>query len=183
MAQQPKQKADGQQQQRRDTLTFEQFAGVNTATTRAGVPDEQAYWLDGFMPLSQRNLRTLWDAGPAIYGRPINEIGSFGSITPGSGGSGGPYLGQSLLGGSGSGAIGNIYMQSGSVSSVGLVSGGGGYAVNNSLSVSGVTGLTGFSVLVGSVLTPTLICFGFYNIGPTPYAVVFLSDGSAIQIN
>lgn len=184
MAQQPKQKGDGQQQQRRDTLTFEQFAGVNTATTRAGVPDEQAYWLDGFMPLSQRNLRTLWDAGAALYSRPTNEIGSFGSITPGSGASGsGPFLDYTLLGGSGSGAAGNIYVQSGTVSSVALVSGGSGYAVNNSLSVAGIGGLTGFAVSVGSVISPTLVCFGFYNIGPTPYAVVFLSDGSAIQIN
>jgi hypothetical protein len=48
-------------------LKFELFAGVNTATTRPGVPDEQAYWLDGFMPLAPRNLRTLYGIGEALY--------------------------------------------------------------------------------------------------------------------
>lgn len=29
----------------------------------------------------------------------------------------------------------------------------------------------------------TVVCFAFYNIGATPYMVVFLSDGSAVQVN
>ena len=29
----------------------------------------------------------------------------------------------------------------------------------------------------------TIVCFYFYNLGATPYAIVFLSDGSAIQVN
>lgn len=57
-------------QQRDDGITplsFETFAGVNTATERAGVPDQQAYWLDGMMPLAQRRLRTLPGIGAALY--------------------------------------------------------------------------------------------------------------------
>ncbi len=83
-------------------LSFEMFAGVNTATTRIGVQDEQAYWLDGFMPLAPRNLRTLYGIGNALY----------------------------------------------------TASGG-----------------------------KTIVCFYFYNIGATPYVLIFLSDGSAIQVN
>lgn len=66
-------------QQREDgivPLSFETFAGVNTATQRAGVPDQQAYWLDGFMPLAQRRLRTLFGIGAATYtaGTPGNVL-------------------------------------------------------------------------------------------------------------
>lgn len=83
-------------------LMFETFAGINTSTTRAGVPDEQAYWLNGWMPIAPRNLRTLWGVGPALY-----------TVTPGI----------------------------------------------------------------------EIVCFYFYNIGSTPYAVLFQSDGSAVQVN
>jgi len=82
-------------------LVFEQFGGVNTATTRPGVPDQQAYWLDGLMPLAPRNLRTLYGIGPAAY------------------------------------------------------------------TASG----------------KSIVCYYFYNLGSTPYSVVFLSDGSAVQVN
>ena len=90
------------QQRQSPTLTFEQFLGVNTATTRAGVDERQAYWLDGFMPMAPRNLRALWGIGSAAY----------------------------------------------------TATGG-----------------------------KTIVCAFFYNIGATPYAVVFLSDGSAVQVN
>lgn len=83
-------------------LVFDKFAGINTATTRPGVPDEMAYWLDGFMPLAPGNLRTLYGIGAAKY----------------------------------------------------TATGG-----------------------------KTIVCFYFYNLGATPYAIVFLSDGSAIQVN
>lgn len=56
-----------QQQQGPEPLVFEQFAGLNTSTTRPGVPDEQAYWIDGFMPIAPRELRTLWGIGSALY--------------------------------------------------------------------------------------------------------------------
>ena len=98
---------DQQQQpqpQQGDTagLVFDKFAGVNTATTRPGVPDEMAYWLDGFIPLAPNNLRTLYGIGAAKY----------------------------------------------------TATGG-----------------------------KTIVCFYFYNLAAVPYAIVFLSDGSAIQVN
>ena len=48
-------------------LACEHFQGVNTATTRPGVPDQQCYWIDGFIPLAPRNLRTLYGIGTAIF--------------------------------------------------------------------------------------------------------------------
>lgn len=63
-------RAEKQQSERPQALVFEQFQGVNTATTRTGVPDQMAYWLDGFMPLQPRNLRTLWGVGPLLYSAP-----------------------------------------------------------------------------------------------------------------
>ncbi len=63
-------RAEKQQSERPEALVFEQFQGVNTATTRAGVPDQMAYWLDGFMPLQPRNLRTLWGVGTLLYSAP-----------------------------------------------------------------------------------------------------------------
>src|SRR5713226_2200646 len=51
-----------------DPLIFEDFEGINTATLRPGVDDKQAAWLDGFMPLSHRNLRTMPGVGIAIAG-------------------------------------------------------------------------------------------------------------------
>lgn len=50
-----------------DPLVFEQFEGMNTATLRPGVDDKQAAWLDGFMPLAPRNLRTMYGIGPALF--------------------------------------------------------------------------------------------------------------------
>lgn len=49
-----------------EPLVFEQFDGMNTQPTRPGVDDKQAYWLDGFMPIAPRNLRTLWGVGDPI---------------------------------------------------------------------------------------------------------------------
>ncbi len=94
----------GEQQQQGNEagLVFDQFAGVNTATTRPGVPDQMAYWLDGFIPLAPGNLRTLYGIGAAKY----------------------------------------------------TATGG-----------------------------KTIVCFYFYNLGATAYAIVFLSDGSAIQVD
>jgi hypothetical protein len=82
---------------------MENFGGVNTSTTRAGVPDQMCYWIDGFMPVAPRNLRTLPGVGPELVG---------------------PFSGGR-----------------------------------------------------------TIISFGFYNIGATPYALYFLSDGSVQTVN
>lgn len=48
-------------------LVMDQFAGVNTAAGRAGVPDEQCYWLDGMMPFAPRNARVMYGVGSTIY--------------------------------------------------------------------------------------------------------------------
>jgi hypothetical protein len=60
-----------------DPLIFEKFEGINTATTRPGVDDKEAYWLDGFMPLGpERNLRTMYGVSTAIY-TATNQIAFF----------------------------------------------------------------------------------------------------------
>lgn len=97
--------AEGQQQQEGQdphALTCEHFLGVATQTTRPGVPDQKCWWIDGFIPLAPRNLRTLYGIGTFLF-----------TATSGT----------------------------------------------------------------------TIVCFYFYNIGDTPFVVVFLSDGSAIQVN
>ncbi|HTQ99640.1 MAG TPA: hypothetical protein VMH83_06605, partial [Candidatus Acidoferrum sp.] len=48
-------------------LIFEEFAGINTSTTRPGVADNQAWWIDGFMPIGRRFLRTMPDVGAPIH--------------------------------------------------------------------------------------------------------------------
>jgi len=50
-----------------EPLVMEQFQGINTSTTRAGVADAQVYWMDGFFPIAPRNLRALPGIGPAVY--------------------------------------------------------------------------------------------------------------------
>jgi hypothetical protein len=82
-------------------LTFEDFQGIDTTATRAGVSDKRMAWCDGFFPLAPRNLRTLYGVGSALY------------------------------------------------------------------TASGVL---------------TISLFAFYNIGATAYCVVFLSDGSIVQV-
>ena len=53
-------------------LICEQFAGIETSTTRPGVKDEQLYWCDGFMPLGPLANRILPDVGPALWSAPLN---------------------------------------------------------------------------------------------------------------
>jgi len=49
-----------------EPLVFEEFEGINTQTTRPGVPDKQAAWMDGWMPIAPRKLRTLYGVGDPI---------------------------------------------------------------------------------------------------------------------
>jgi hypothetical protein len=46
---------------------MEDFAGINTSTTRPGVADEQMFWCDGWMPIGKRQLRVLPGMGPAGF--------------------------------------------------------------------------------------------------------------------
>lgn len=51
-----------------EPFVFESFEGMNTTTTRPGVDDKEAAWLDGFMPLGPgRNMRTMPDTGVVWY--------------------------------------------------------------------------------------------------------------------
>ena len=64
-----------------EPLLFEAFQGIDTSTTRPGVPDNMAYWLDGFMPLDKRNLRTLYGAGTSILSSGVAIVWyGFGNI-------------------------------------------------------------------------------------------------------
>jgi len=63
-----------------DPQMMEQFGGINTSTTRAGVPDSMCYWIDGFMPIAPRNLRTLPGVGPQLrptFGATIVAFGFY----------------------------------------------------------------------------------------------------------
>jgi hypothetical protein len=46
---------------------FEDFNGVFTTTSRPGVPDDQMWWCDGFMPIGKRFLRTMYGVGVPSY--------------------------------------------------------------------------------------------------------------------
>lgn len=50
-----------------EPLIFEEFAGINTSTSRVGVDDKQMFWCDGFMPIGPKFLRTLYGLGAANY--------------------------------------------------------------------------------------------------------------------
>lgn len=65
-----------------EPLLFDQFMGINTSTTRAGVDDKQAYWLDGYMPIGPRFLRTLYDVGTPIHTETTKQVAffNFGNI-------------------------------------------------------------------------------------------------------
>lgn len=71
-----------------EPYVFEGFEGINTATLRPGVEDNECAWLDGFMPLGpKRNLRIMPDIGPPIKVMPAPTQAAFFdffnlSITP-----------------------------------------------------------------------------------------------------
>lgn len=181
-AQEQGQQDQGAQQFPR-ALTCENFLGVNTATTRAGVDERQTYWMDGFIPLSPRNARALWGIGSALYSLTAGAVLGLGVITPGGGGSGGPFTNVPLTGGHGSGAQATITLSVGGVSTAIVTARGAGYVVGDVLSAApaNIGGTTGFSVPVATV--NAIVCFYFYNLGAAPYVVIFLADGSAVQVN
>ena len=81
-------------------------------------------------------------------------VTTLGTVTGGSTYTNGTYLNVPLTGGAGSGAVANVVVSGGSVTSVVLVQNGTGFVVGNTLSASassiGGTG-TGFSVPVSAV--------------------------------
>jgi hypothetical protein len=50
-----------------DPLICEAFEGINTASLRPGIDDKQMAWCDGLMPLANRNLRTMYGIGAALF--------------------------------------------------------------------------------------------------------------------
>jgi hypothetical protein len=58
-------------------VVFDQFKGINTTVTRPGVKDEEAAWLDGFMPLGANFLRTLYGVAPPLWTAPGGKTITF----------------------------------------------------------------------------------------------------------
>lgn len=48
-------------------LVMEQFQGMDQSGNRASVEDKQMWWCDGWIPLNERHLRTMWGVGDSIY--------------------------------------------------------------------------------------------------------------------
>jgi hypothetical protein len=59
-------------------LLFEEFKGMDTSVPRIGVSDQQCAWIDGFMPIKKRNLRTLYGKGALLYNSGVPTIVDFG---------------------------------------------------------------------------------------------------------
>ena len=54
-------------------IVFDGFKGLNTKPTRPGIGDQEMFWCDNWMPLGEKNLRTLYDVGTQIYAAPSND--------------------------------------------------------------------------------------------------------------
>jgi hypothetical protein len=53
-----------------EPLVMEMFQGLNTEVDRAGVPDNQCYWMENFFPYAPRLARKIYDLGSSIYSTP-----------------------------------------------------------------------------------------------------------------
>ena len=65
-------------------FVFDGFKGLNTKPTRPGIGDQEMAWSDNFMPLGEKNLRTLYDVGTPIFRAPGNDgvaFFGFGNIS------------------------------------------------------------------------------------------------------
>jgi hypothetical protein len=178
-------------------LIFEEFQGINTSTSRPGVPDEQMYWCDGFFPLDRQNLRTLYGIGASIY-TPVGFVGSgatghvtmtgfnIGSLSIANAGTVGqefaanPGVGTfplSFSGGGGSGAAGTATISIVSshfvVTSVNLTSSGSGYT-----STPSVTLTNNWNTFPGGV-SPSFNAF----LGTEQVATIVLDSGGSGYIS
>lgn len=51
-------------------FTPSKFEGMNQSDSRIGMPDTDLFYLENFVNIGDYNLRTLWDAGTALYTAP-----------------------------------------------------------------------------------------------------------------
>jgi hypothetical protein len=137
-----------------DTGTPAYYALFGPTTTNATppVPTTELSFLLGPTPDATYSVELHYYYYPeSIIQRPITGLGS---VTGGSSYTNGTYSNVPLTGGSGSGAIGDVVVAGGIVTSVSLVSGGTGYVVADTLSATaaniGGSG-TGFSIPVSTV--------------------------------
>lgn len=82
-------------------------------------------------------------------------VGSLGTVVPGSGYVDGTYVNIPVSGGSGEGALINVVVANGIVTSASLSYGGSNYNVGNTLTASIGNSGSGFSVAVSSITNPT----------------------------
>jgi len=126
--------------------------GPTTTNATPPVPTTELSFLLGPTPDASYSIELHYYYYPeSIIQRPITGLGS---VTGGSSYTNGTYSNVPLTGGSGSGAIGDVVVAGGIVTSVSLVSGGTGYVVADTLSATaaniGGSG-TGFSIPVSTV--------------------------------
>lgn len=126
--------------------------GPTTSSTSPYTPTTELSFILGPMPDAAYYIELHYYYYPeSIIQRPITALGS---VTGGGSYTAGTYSNVPLTGGSGKGAIGNIVVAGGAVTSVSLVSGGTGYVVADTLSATaaniGGSG-TGFSIPVSTV--------------------------------
>jgi hypothetical protein len=137
-----------------DTGTPAYYALFGPTTTSANppVPTNELSFLLGPTPDAVYSIELHYYYYPeSIIQRPITGLGS---VTGGSSYTNGTYSNVPLTGGSGSGAIGDVVVAGGIVTSVSLVSGGTGYVVANTLSATAATiggSGSGFSIPVSTV--------------------------------
>lgn len=60
-----------------ELLSHEAWGGMDTRGTRASIPDDKCFWLDGVMPYAPRRARIMPDLGPAIYSSSNPSIAFF----------------------------------------------------------------------------------------------------------
>ena len=126
--------------------------GPTTTNANPAVPTNELSFLLGPTPDANYSIELHYYYYPeSIIQRPITGLGS---VTGGSSYTNGTYSNVPFTGGSGNGAIGDVVVAGGAVTSVSLVSGGAGYVVANTLSATaaniGGSG-SGFSIPVSTV--------------------------------
>jgi hypothetical protein len=134
-----------------DTATPKYYALFGPAVSGTTISNELTFIL-GPTPDSNYNVELHYYYYPESIVQ--SPVATFGAITGGSSYTNGTYLNVSLTGGSGSGAIANIVVSGGAVTSVTLVQGGSDYVIGDTLSAAASTiGGTGssFSVPVATV--------------------------------